>query len=62
MLAIAASLYAISKGRVLFFPFVVILGLPLAALFRRRPCHPERRLPSEHSESKGAESKDPVSS
>jgi len=36
MLAIAAVVYVLSRGHIYFFPFVLILGLPLAALFGRR--------------------------
>jgi hypothetical protein len=37
MLAVAALAYALSKGHVFLFPFVLILGVPLVALFRRPP-------------------------
>jgi hypothetical protein len=36
MLAVAAIAFALSRGHVFFFPFILILGLPLVALFRRR--------------------------
>jgi hypothetical protein len=37
MLAVAAIGYALSRGHVFLFPFVLILGVPLAALLRRAP-------------------------
>jgi hypothetical protein len=37
MLAIAAIVFALSRGHVLFFPFLLILGVPLLALFKIRP-------------------------
>jgi hypothetical protein len=37
MLAVAAVVYALSRGRILFFPFVLILGLPFIALLRPPP-------------------------
>jgi len=37
MLAAAAIVYALSHGRVLLFPFVLILGVPLIALWPRPP-------------------------
>jgi hypothetical protein len=37
MLAVAAVVYVASRGHVFFFPFVLFLGLPLAALWRSRP-------------------------
>jgi hypothetical protein len=35
MLAVAAIVYVASHGHVYFFPLIVILGLPLAALLRK---------------------------
>jgi hypothetical protein len=37
MLAAAALAYALSRGHVLFFPFLLILGAPMALFFRRTP-------------------------
>jgi hypothetical protein len=37
MLAVAAIVYALSHGHIFLFPFVLILGVPLAALLRRPP-------------------------
>jgi hypothetical protein len=37
MVAVAAIVYAASKGHVFFFPFILLLGVPIAALVRRRP-------------------------
>jgi len=37
MLAAAAIVYALSRGHVFFFPFLLILGVPLAWLFRKPP-------------------------
>lgn len=34
MVAVAAIVYALSRGHVYFFPFVLILGLPFLAFFR----------------------------
>jgi hypothetical protein len=34
MLAVAAIVYALSRGHVYFFPFILFLGVPLFALFR----------------------------
>ena len=42
MLAVAAIVYALSRGHIFFLPFVLILGLPLATLFAR----PWKRPPS----------------
>jgi hypothetical protein len=36
MLVVAAIAYAISNGRTFLFPFLLILGFPMAAIFRRR--------------------------
>lgn len=36
MLLIAALVYAVSNGRVFLFPFLLLLGVPMAAVFRRR--------------------------
>ena len=37
MLAAAAIVYTLSRGHVFFFPFLLILGVPLALLFRKPP-------------------------
>jgi len=42
MLAVAATVYAASRGHIFLFPFVLILGVPLAALFGRPPAPPPR--------------------
>jgi hypothetical protein len=39
-LIVAAIGLAISNGRFFLFPFLLILGVPLAALFTRRPPPP----------------------
>lgn len=36
MLVVAALVYAVSNGRVFLFPFLLLLGFPMAAVFRRR--------------------------
>lgn len=36
MLLVAALVYAVSSGRVFLFPFLLLLGVPMAAVFRRR--------------------------
>jgi hypothetical protein len=36
MFAVAAIVYVASHGHIFFLPFVLILGLPLAALLLRR--------------------------
>jgi hypothetical protein len=40
MLGAAAIVYALSGGHVYFFPFLLILGAPLAALVRKPPAGP----------------------
>ena len=40
MLLAAAVVYALSRGHVFFFPFLLILGAPLAIAFRRPPRPP----------------------
>jgi len=40
MLVAAAIVYAISSGHILFFPFLLVLGAPLALAFRRPPRPP----------------------
>jgi hypothetical protein len=40
MLIVAALIYALSNGRVFLFPFLLLLGFPMAAVFRRRPAAP----------------------
>ncbi len=40
MLLAAAIVYALSSGHILFFPFLLILGAPLAALLRKPPPGP----------------------
>jgi hypothetical protein len=43
---LAALVYALSSGRVFLFPFLLILGLPMVALLRKRPPPPPPpRLP-----------------
>jgi hypothetical protein len=42
MLVIAALVYALSSGHVFLFPFLLILGFPMAVIFRRRPPPPPR--------------------
>jgi hypothetical protein len=38
MLVVAALAYSISNGRLFMFPFLLIVGFPMAAVFRpRRP-------------------------
>jgi hypothetical protein len=38
MLVAAALVYAVSNGRLFLFPFLLIIGFPMAAVFRpRRP-------------------------
>jgi hypothetical protein len=37
MLAAAAIVFALSHGRIFFFPFVLLLGVPLLALWPRAP-------------------------
>jgi hypothetical protein len=37
MLAVAAIVFALSHGRAFLFPFVLILGVPLVALWPRNP-------------------------
>jgi len=38
MLVVAALVYAISNGRLFLFPFLLLIGFPMAAVFRpRRP-------------------------
>ncbi|HKU82180.1 MAG TPA: hypothetical protein VJP76_08430 [Candidatus Tumulicola sp.] len=36
MLVVAALVYAVSNGRLFLFPFLLLLGFPMAAVFRRR--------------------------
>ena len=41
MLLVAALVYAISNGRLFLFPFLLLVGFPMAAVFRpRRPPPP----------------------
>jgi hypothetical protein len=40
MLVVAAIVYALSSGHIYFFPFLLILGVPLATLIRRPPPGP----------------------
>ncbi|HZY96731.1 MAG TPA: hypothetical protein VFE35_06490 [Candidatus Cybelea sp.] len=40
MLVVAAIVYALSSGHVYFFPFLLILGVPLGALLRKPPAGP----------------------
>ncbi|MBV8196905.1 MAG: hypothetical protein JO263_02110 [Candidatus Eremiobacteraeota bacterium] len=40
MLVAAAIAYMLSSGHVFFFPFLLILGAPLALAFRRPPPRP----------------------
>jgi hypothetical protein len=40
MLVAAAIVYALSSGHILFFPFLLILGVPLATLLRKPPSGP----------------------
>ena len=41
MLLVAALVYAISNGRFFLFPFLLLVGFPMAAVFRgRRPLRP----------------------
>jgi hypothetical protein len=44
MLIVGASAYAVSNGRVFLLPFLLLLGFPMAAIFRRRepPSDPPR--------------------
>ena len=36
MLVVAALAYAISNGRLFMFPFLLLVGFPMAAVFRSR--------------------------
>jgi hypothetical protein len=46
MLLVAALVYAISNGRLFLFPFLLLVGFPMAAVFRtRRPPPPGESLP-----------------
>lgn len=36
LLLVVALVYAVSNGRVFLFPFLLLLGVPMAAVFRRR--------------------------
>ena len=36
MAIVAALVYAIADGRVFMFPFLLLVGFPMAAVFRRR--------------------------
>jgi len=41
MLIVAALVYAVSNGRLFLFPFLLLVGFPMAAVFRaRRPPPP----------------------
>jgi hypothetical protein len=41
VLLVAALVYAISNGRLFLFPFLLLVGFPMAAVFRvRRPPPP----------------------
>lgn len=46
MLVVAALIYAVSNGRVFLFPFLLLLGFPMAAVFRRRNDPPPGPPPS----------------
>lgn len=37
MLVVAALVYAVSNGRVFLFPFLLLLGFPMAAVFAAGP-------------------------
>ena len=47
MLVVAALVYAASNGRLFMFPFLLLVGFPMAAVFRRRrpPAPPNPPLP-----------------
>ena len=36
MLVVAALVYAVSAGRLFLFPFLLLIGFPMAAIFRPR--------------------------
>ncbi len=40
MAIVAALVYAIADGRVFLFPFLLLVGFPMAAVFRRRRLPP----------------------
>jgi hypothetical protein len=48
-LIVAALVYAVSNGRLFMFPFLLLVGFPMAAVFRprRRPRLPELPPPDE---------------
>ncbi len=46
MLLVAALAYAVSNGRFFLFPFLLLVGFPMAAVFRgRRPPPPDSGEP-----------------
>jgi len=49
MLVVAALVYSISNGRLFMFPFLLLLGFPMAAVFRprRAPLPPPADPPPE---------------
>ena len=42
---VAALVYALTSGHVFLFPFLLIVGFPMIALFRRPPRQPPPRPP-----------------
>jgi hypothetical protein len=47
MLVLAALVYAVSNGRLFLFPFLLIIGFPMAAVFRPRRPTPSSLPPSD---------------